>query len=64
MEQYNKRAIEYRHIQLYVMGMNESSGDKLMLILVIKGILHILANLPIYVSIAIYQTERTKDLGS
>lgn len=42
------------------MWMNESSGDELMLILVIKGILHIPANLPIHVATVLDETERTR----
>lgn len=43
-----------------MMGMNESSGDELMLILVIKGILHIPANPSIHVATVFYETERRR----
>lgn len=42
------------------MGMNESSGDELMFIFVIKGILHIPANSPVRVATVFCETERTR----
>jgi len=42
------------------MGVNESSGGELMLILVVKGILHIPANSPIHVATVFCETEGTR----